>query len=204
MITLMWYNVYIGGENMSNQEKIESILMDTKRDGVESVVGWLRTTDFYTAPASTKFHGNFKGGLAEHSLSVYKRLQQVCKDFNIIPPDESSIAVCALLHDVCKIGFYTQSTRNVKNEITGQWEKKPFYLVNEQFAFGGHGSKSVYLVQHFLPLHPEEAVAINCHMGAWDESDYSNVGQAYSQNPFAWALHVADEASTYLDERTEL
>ena len=182
------------------QNTFEDILMSkVKRDGVESLIGWLRTTDFYTAPASTRFHGSFEGGLALHSLNVYHELVRLDAAFNA-GLDPESMALAALCHDLCKIGYYKVSTRNVKNEATGVWEKKPFYKVEEDFPFGGHGSKSVFLLQYFVKLTPEEAAAINSHMGAWAKSDYANPSAVYEDNMLAWLLHVADEAATYVDK----
>lgn len=182
------------------QNTFEDILMSkVKRDGVESLIGWLRATDFYTAPASTRFHGSFEGGLALHSLNVYHELVRLNTAFSA-GLDPESMALVALCHDLCKIGYYKVSTRNVKNEATGVWEKKPFYKVEEDFPFGGHGSKSVFLLQYFVKLTPEEAAAINSHMGAWAKSDYANPSAVYEDNMLAWLLHVADEAATYVDK----
>lgn len=89
--------------------------------------------------------------------------------------------------------------RNVKN-ADGQWERVPFFMWNEDDCFGGHGSKSVYLVQRFMPLSFEEAAAINSHMGFADQTNISSVSSAYEKNVLAWMLHVADEAATYLDK----
>ena len=182
------------------QNTFEDILMSkVTRDGVESLIGWLRTTDFYTAPASTRFHGSFEGGLALHSLNVYHELVRLNTAFSA-GLDPESMALVALCHDLCKIGYYKVSTRNVKNEATGVWEKKPFYKVEEDFPFGGHGSKSVFLLQYFVKLTPEEAAAINSHMGAWAKSDYANPSAVYDDSMLAWLLHVADEAATYVDK----
>ena len=175
---------------------------DIKRDGIKELLEWVNSTDFFTAPASSRYHGDYEGGLAMHSLNVYRRL----KDLNQLYKTDGgeytieSMAIVALFHDVCKIGCYKVSTRNVKNEQTGLWEKVPFYKFDEDFPFGGHGSKSVYLVQHFMKLSPEEAAAINTHMGPWDRHDYGSPGQVFDSNRLAWLLHVADEAATYIDK----
>ena len=111
-----------------------------------------------------------------------------------------SMALCALLHDVCKADCYVPDTRNVKDE-RGVWHKVPCYRFEERYPYGGHGSKSVYLVQSFVRLSPEEAAAINCHMGQFDATQYSNPSPVYAANPLARLLHVADEAATYVDEK---
>lgn len=169
------------------------------RDGVDELLLWLKDTDFFTAPASTRFHGAREGGLLEHSLAVHSELVGL-NDHYRTEIDPASIAVCALLHDVCKVGCYKADTRNVKDE-RGVWHRVPCYRFEEDYPFGGHGSKSVYLVQHFIDLSPDEASAINCHMGQFDATTYSNPSPVYEANPLAWLLHVADEAATYMSGR---
>lgn len=171
------------------------------RPGIGELLEWLDTTDFFTAPASSRYHGAFEGGLALHSLNVYRRLKDLNGLYLMAKTDRmrETEAIIALFHDLCKVGCYKASTRNVKNDLTGQWEKVPFYKFEEDFPFGGHGSKSVYLVQHFIKLEPEEAAAINCHMGAWDRHDYGDLGEVFHTYRLAWLLHVADEAAAYID-----
>ena len=164
------------------------------REGVDKLVDWLETTDFYRAPASSIFHGNYAGGLVDHSLHVYEELKKLCDFYCPEKYTEESIAIVALLHDLCKVNFYIESTRNVKDERTGQWYKVPFYKTN---PIGGHGSKSMFLVMYHMHLTDIEAAAINCHMGPWDKQDYGNPGDVYENNELAWLLHVADERATY-------
>jgi hypothetical protein len=168
------------------------------RDGVDELLQWLEHSDFYIAPASTRYHGAYEGGLCEHSLAVHNRLKELCEWYGVSATPES-IAIVSLFHDICKVGTYKVAMRNSKNELTGRWEKVPYYTKQEDFAFGGHGSKSMFLVMHFMDLTPEEAVAINCHMGQWDATTYSDPSAAYEQNKLAWLLHVADEAATYIN-----
>ncbi|MFQ7754423.1 MAG: HD domain-containing protein, partial [Acutalibacteraceae bacterium] len=154
---------------MANPYRDEFIALFTEniaRDGAQKLLSWLDTTDFYTAPASTKFHCACASGLVMHSINVYKTLRERYFEEG---DSEESYAVCALLHDVCKSQFYKTSTRNVKNEETGQWEKKPFYIVDDAFPFG-HGEKSVYLIERFMRLKPAEAMAIRWHMGGFDDA----------------------------------
>ena len=117
-----------------------------KREGIKDLMGWLESTDFFTAPASTRFHGACDGGLCMHSLNVYRRLKDLNEfyDMDGAGCSRESEAIVALFHDLCKVGCYKVSSRNVKNDKTGQWEKVPFYKFEEDFPFGGHGSKSVY------------------------------------------------------------
>lgn len=183
------------------EEFLKIAVREIGRPGISDLLSWLEGTDFYTAPASSRYHGAFEGGLAMHSLNVYVRLKELSEVYwDDGPIPRESLAIVALFHDLCKVGCYKVSTRNVKNDQTGQWEKVPFYKHEEDFPFGGHGSKSVYLVQHFMKLEPHEAAAINCHMGAWDRHDYGDPGRVFENNRLAWMLHVADEAATYIDK----
>ena len=167
------------------------------RDGASELRKWLVESDFFTAPASTRFHGSHEGGLCEHSLNVWKQMVRLLKAYPEIKTTGETVAVVALLHDVCKVGLYKVDYRNAKNEA-GKWEKVPYYAHDEQFSYGNHGGKSVYLVNKHIKLTDEEAVAIQCHMG--NEDGKYSTSDAYRQFPLAWLLHVADEASTYLDD----
>lgn len=183
----------------SNEERFRKLCCSIKRDGIQELMEWLETTDFYSAPASTRFHGAYTGGLLQHSLNVYDELKRLLGAYPEIKYSDESAAICALFHDFCKINCYTTEKRNRKNEF-GRWESYDAYKWDEKFCFGGHGSKSVFLVQHFIRLTPEEATAINCHMGSYDNN---SVGNSFEQFPLAWLLHVADEAATYIVERTD-
>lgn len=183
---------------MDNRERFISICKAVDRQGMTELLQWLEDTDFYTCPASAKFHCAYAGGLLEHSLNVYDELKRLLSAYPEIKVSEDSVAITALFHDLCKVNFYVTEKRNRKNEH-GQWESYDACTIKEKFCFGGHGSKSVFLVQHFLQLTPEEAVAINSHMGSWDGN--KDVGNAYEQFPLAWLVHVADEASTFIREK---
>jgi HD domain. len=188
---------------MSTKDEFIQIFSDNiHREGAAELLKWLESTDFFTAPASTRFHSCHEGGLCEHSLNVRKRLaeiygHEVDEEYNA--NEAETIAICGLLHDVCKANFYTVQMRNVKNE-SGQWEKKPYYAIDEKFPFG-HGEKSVFLIERFMTLTAEEAVAIRFHMGEFDTLRCTS--DAYSKYPLAVMLHVADLSATYLDERNE-
>lgn len=179
------------------QQEFEARLLGVERKGVYDLWEWLQGTDFLRAPASARWHGAHEGGLVEHSLAVHDRLMSLEEHFGF-GLAEDSMALCALLHDVCKADCYVPDTRNVKDK-RGVWHKVPCYRFEERYPYGGHGSKSVYLVQSFVRLSPEEAAAINCHMGMYDSSSYSQPGPVYGANALAWLLHVADEAATYID-----
>ena len=169
------------------------------REGLEDLLAWLTKSDFFTAPASTRFHGAYDGGLCEHSLDVYKMALKGIAGYGL-ELSEESVAVSTLLHDLCKVNFYKKDVWNQK--INGQWQEVPCYTIEEKYCFGGHGSKSVFLVQQFMKLKTDEAAAINCHMGATAGGDsVRDTSNAYHAFPLAWITHVADEAATYLLKR---
>lgn len=169
------------------------------RTGSNELREWLMSTDIETAPASTRFHGAYAGGLLDHSVNVWEELCRLLKAYPEIKVQAETATIVSLLHDVCKLGCYKQELRNKK--VNGVWVQQPTYVFQEDFCFGGHGSKSVYLIQKHMRLTDEEAVAINCHMGFADRSpgDYG-LGGAYEQHKLAWLLHVADESATYMRE----
>lgn len=171
------------------------------RPGSEKLLDWLDSkTDFFRAPASTRFHGACPQGLVMHSLNVYHALHD---SFFAEGDSEESFAICALLHDLCKANYYKTGTRNVKNDATGQWEKVPFYQVEDLFPYG-HGEKSVFLIERFMKLKTAEAVAIRWHMGGFDDAVRGGsfaVSDAYNSYPLAVKLHIADLTATYLLEK---
>lgn len=115
-----------------------------KRDGAENLLKWLSESDFFEAPASTRFHGSHEGGLLAHSLNVYHCLKEIVEQAGLQETySPETIAISALLHDVCKVNFYKKGTRNVKDDETGQWYKKEVYEVDEKFPCGEHADKSI-------------------------------------------------------------
>lgn len=178
-----------------------SLLNEVKRPGIPELLQWIDTTDFYTAPASTRHHGAVTGGLLIHSLAVYDALLKINEAFQLNFGLES-MKITALLHDLCKANYYTVSTRNAKNEKTGQWEKVPYYSVDDKFP-AGHGEKSIILLQRFVALSDEEALAIRFHMGGFDDaarggfSGSASMGTAMDMYPLVSALHLSDMAATY-------
>lgn len=179
----------------------QAVAKNIHREGHVQLMEWLLTTDFFTAPASTKYYGAFEGGLVMHSLNVYSQLKKLCNWYECDASQES-IAIVALFHDLCKVGMYKVDMR-WRKDANNRWEQYAAWKHNEDFVYGGHGSKSVFLIQSFMRLTPEEASAINCHMGAWDSGTYSNPSPVYERNLLAWLLHVADEASTYINDTKE-
>ena len=173
---------------------------EVTRPGADKLLDWLHKTDFFEAPASTRFHGACAQGLVMHSLNVYHALMERFFD----PEDcRESMTSCGLLHDLCKANYYKPGTRNVKNETTGQWEKVPTFTIEDQFPYG-HGEKSVYLIERFIRLKPAEAVAIRWHMGGFDDAVRGGcraISEAYDAYPLAVKLHLADLTATYLMEK---
>ena len=170
------------------------------REGAAELLAWLESTDFFEAPASTRFHGACAQGLVLHSLNVYKVLRsKFCRD----EENMESVVIAALLHDVCKANYYTMSTRNVKNKDTGRWEEVPFYSIVDELPYG-HGEKSVWMIERHMRLTVEEAIAIRWHMGGFDDAARGGckaISEAYDAYPLAVKLHMADLAATYLLEK---
>lgn len=169
------------------------------REGIDALMQFLEESDFYTAPASTRFHGAFDGGLCAHSIAVGKQLMTLADLYAPGVYDKESLVIAALFHDLCKIGVYKRDTRNVKNEA-GKWEQVPYFKFEEDFPFGGHGEKSVFLIMQHMRLSKDEAAAINAHMGFAGAQNITAVSEVYNKNPLAWMLHIADEAATYIDK----
>ena len=158
---------------------------------------WLDKTDFWTAPASTRFHGSYEKGLMEHSMKVYEILKhKVETSFVPINIPQESLIIIALLHDICKTNFYKVDYRNAKNAL-GVWEKVPFYAVEDTIPYG-HGEKSVMMITEYIKLTPEEKYAIRWHMGYTEPKElYGTIGEAYKRYPIALLMHEADLESTY-------
>ena len=176
-----------------------------KREGWDKFLSWLEKSDFFTAPASTNFHSACKGGLCEHSVKVYKRFLKILQlEFGENWQEKishESIAICALLHDVCKINFYKEDIKNVK--INGEWQQRPYYKVEDELPYG-HGEKSVYIINGFMKLTREEALIINWHMGEFDlrvKGGSYSLPDVFYKYPCCLLFHNADVQATYLDEK---
>lgn len=188
-----------------NKTRFLQIFRDNiNRDGKENFLEWLEKTDFFTCPASTKFHSACEGGLCAHSLNVYDRLLNLVKnEYGEKWQDTisvESVTILALLHDVCKVNTYKVEMRNVK--VDNNWVQQPFYTVEDGLPYG-HGEKSVYIINGFLRLTREEAMAINWHMGGFDlrvKGGSYSLADAYYKYPICVLLHIADLEATYLDE----
>lgn len=191
-----------------NKQKFIEIYNEfIKRDGADKLLDWLTKSDFFTAPASSKFHSNYEGGLCVHSMNVYNRFLNLVQneygdDWQQTISAES-VAIMALLHDVCKVDSYKTEMRNVK--VDGNWLQKPYYVFDEALPYG-HGEKSVYIITGFMRLTREEAMAINWHMGGFDarvRMGASVLSEAFYMHKICVLLHIADLEATYLDEKIE-
>lgn len=186
------------------QEFTKIFTENIKREGADKLLEYLASSsDFFTAPASGRRHNSFEGGLVAHSINVFNRFKR-----NIILEygenyaetiSDESIAIIALLHDLCKVNTYTVDYRNQK--IDGQWVQVPYYAYSNSLPYG-HGEKSVYIISGFMRLTREEAMAINWHMGGFDPRTQAttDMSEAFSRFPMAVLFHVADLEATYLDE----
>lgn len=214
-------DIPLSPEDRARSEKLRdefiSMLYETERRRKADVIHWLDCeTDFFTAPASTRFHGNYPSGLVEHSIATCLNLRRLSQTF----PEafegigNDSIVIAGLLHDVCKANFYAVEMRNTKvyspdgskRDAGGHfdWIAKPTYVVRDQNPLG-HGEKSVILLQQHITLTPQEIYAIRFHMGGFDSSvkggDHA-LTDAYNAFPFAAAVHMADLADAYITNIT--
>lgn len=189
--------------NETKEEFIKIYKENIKRDGADKLLDYLCQSDFFVAPASGRRHSNFEGGLAHHSINVYKRLKsnvilEYGENYAERVSDES-IAIMALLHDLCKVNTYTTDYRNQK--VDGQWIQVPYFAYNNSLPYG-HGEKSVYIISGYMRLTREEAMAINWHMGCADPRAMttSDMSDAFIRFPMAVLLNVSDIEAAYLDE----
>lgn len=189
-----------------NKQEFIRIYKETiKRDGADKLLDYLmNVSDFFVAPASGRRHSSFEGGLCFHSLNVYNRFRKIIiseygENYQEVVSDES-IAIIALLHDLCKVNTYTVDYRNQK--VDGQWIQVPYFAYNNNLPYG-HGEKSVYIINGFMRLTREEAMAINWHMGSYDPRNQgsSDCNDAFARFPLCVLFHSADLQASYLDEK---
>ena len=219
-----------GGLKMIDTEKniqrFEKLYADyiLPRDGGDKLLEFIHKSDFYTAPASTKYHLAEKGGLLQHSLNVFdcllaKRTDNGIWQKKLEKYSTSTIAVVALLHDICKTYTYgkefknqkvydkdvvaTSEPRQIKHDSKGDfvWMEVPTYVTDNRFPMG-HGAKSVFIIQQFMKLSMEEIATIYWHMGAYnlDSSCYGELGSAIEKYPLVLALQEADMEASHLLE----
>lgn len=178
-------------------KEYSELLLSTKRPGMKELVAWLNNTDFKVAPASTRYHACYEGGLLEHSLNVYYELirqQDLIKLLNI-PQD--TLIIAALLHDLCKVNYYKTDTRNVKKN--GTWVQEPYYTVDDFYPIG-HGEKSIIMALEFIKLNDVEIAMIRNHMGGHVDNNYFSSSALFNKYPESLLLHMADMRATYIVE----
>ena len=191
-----------------NKEQVEffrNTLSAIDRDGMDELMQFIEKSDFYTAPASARFHGAEEGGLLAHSINVYHCLLRKKQSEGSIwaelladVPDES-LAITALLHDLCKTYYYAVEMRNKK--INGEWVQMPAYRVEDKIPYG-HGEKSVMMIEEYMKLKPMERYAIRWHMGPYSgDQDWTTLSAAMEKYPLVLALFEADmEAANILEK----
>lgn len=192
---------------MNNEQaaRFRAILSSVEREGMDDLMAFIEKSDFFTAPASTRFHGACEGGLLEHSLHVYDRLMEKKHAENTLwhellsdVPDES-IALTGLLHDICKTYYYTVEMRNRK--VDGAWVQVPSYAVDDKIPYG-HGEKSVMMIEEYIRLRPYERYAIRWHMGPYTgERDWRTLDDAMEKYPLVIALFEADLEAAHILEK---
>lgn len=165
-----------------------------KRNGIDELLKSLEQSDFYSAPASTRYHHSFEGGLVSHSLDV---MEFLINDMAGITIEKESLYLVSLFHDICKVGYYKTDMRNTKDD-SGRWIKVPYYTVEDKLPLG-HGEKSVIMLMEHVELTLPEMMAVRWHMGlSVPKEDYGSMGRAFEEFPLALYLHIADMKSTYL------
>ena len=184
------------------EQFINEFYKNITREGSDDLINWLESSDFFTAPASTKFHSNYEGGLCEHSLNVYECLKDRLSRDGECEYSEETIAIVALLHDVCKVNCYKKDTKNKK--IDGKWVQQEFWTIDEKFPCGDHADKSVIILQNFIKLEPDEILAIRAHMGEYDSATKGGshfISRIFERCRLAVHLHLADTEAAYLKEK---
>lgn len=185
-------------ELMTEYEKrIIGVHMLSRPEGYQAMIDWLRNTDFYRAPASSKYHESFVGGLLTHTIKVYNCTLDLLKSPTFADVNTKSAALASLCHDWCKIGLYESYQKNVKNEKTGEWEKVTAFRRNMKGIPMGHGATSMFIASHFFSLSNEEALAIRWHMGEYNvaPNEMDELHLANSKYPLCYLIQFADRAA---------
>ena len=210
-----------------NKKRFIELVQSIKRDcDKEGLIQFLKESDFFTAPASTKYHGAYEGGLCAHCLNVYDRLEAMafngtCYNILIEPTDgplkyedfEDTLKIVALFHDISKTNFYEKFFANKKvysdsgsksdNGGRFDWVVETSYKVREskdRFIFGTHGQNSERIISSFIPLRTEESCAIINHHSVYDNPNL-DITVIFNRYPLLTLLHIADLYATYIDER---
>lgn len=198
-------------DRQANINRFEAEMEKVKREGVDRLMAFIRKSDMYAAPASTRFHLSVTGGLLQHSLNVLDALRaNLTKNEDgtytydvagcpVVKVTEENVIIMALLHDICKTYFYTTETKNRK--VNGKWEQYEAFAVDDKIPYG-HGEKSVMMIEEYMKLQPIERYAIRWHMG-YTEADTLSLNNAIDKYPMIWALHSADTQASHFMEAVE-
>ena len=202
-------------QGASLKQEFVSIISSVNRPGIDNLVSWMENnSDFFTCPASCHFHGAFKYGLVQHSLNVYKAALAIKEHVSLplalpekqienIPED--SLKIVCLMHDLCKANMYKETLKFFKDE-QNDWQKYITYEIEDSYPLG-HGEKSVILLQNFIRLHPQEAIAIRFHMGMSDvammSSPYTKgpLLQSFNSVPLLMIVMLADMHASFMQEK---
>jgi len=195
---------------LKNKTEIRELLLSTSRPGMERLVDWIeQKTDFYTAPASTKYHLACKGGLAQHSLNVYELLLGKVSS-GLLEIKKETVIITALLHDLCKVNFYVMEKKNVREgskinaygSEVANWVEKEVWTVRDSFPVG-HGEKSCFYIQSFIRLTDEEYAMIRLHMGSDRNGFPDPFTETANMYPSVVAIHTSDiEAAFIIENRS--
>ena len=182
---------------MENKDIIIEMLKTVNRPGIKELISYLENSDFFEAPASSKYHLAEEGGLAKHSLNVYYNLIKLCVNLDI---SNETIIIISLLHDICKANYSKKSAKNIQNK-EGKWVPTETYILDDELPLG-HGEKSVMIIQKFIKLTDDEIMAIRWHMGGFvSKEEQMYVSKAFNKSGLTVLLHIADLMATYIDER---
>lgn len=185
---------------MENKEKLRIQIFDlvNKNFDMSQAIKIRAVTDnlgFFDAPASTKYHGDYPGGLAEHSLQVARNLMMLTKSLNLKWEDESSPILVGLLHDICKCDLYKENPAWIEGS------KEPRYLHRNDSIYSHHGEKSICMLASSLTMTEEEVACIRWHMGAYetDTNEWKYYGNAISKYPNVLWTHTADMMASHIN-----
>lgn len=214
-----------------NKKRFLELISSIKNEDADiaGLVKWLEKSDFFTAPATTRYHGSYAGGLCAHSLRVYDNLVKLASIFatrfepqwdtdaqgnpiketlrtvEVNQYSADTLKIVALMHDIGKTNHFTTYMRNIKNETTGKWEQKQEFKVkdaNERFIYGNHEQNSEFMAHAFFPLSVEESSAILNHLGGMGADSAQMIAPTiYSKYSLALLLHMADLVACYIDEK---
>ena len=196
-----------------NKKEFKELLLSINRDGIKDLVEYLETTDFYSTPASTKYHNSVEGGLCDHSLNVYHNLLKLIDTFGFADKfSNDSVKLVSLCHDIFKTDFYEFYLQNRKiTEPNGryEWVQVGAYKVREieqRIVVGDPGFNSVFILNKFIKLtEPEMVAIINCNLNVDSINNIPEyILEIYNRYPLAFLLHLADYASICIDENKYL